>query len=145
MLPILAKQEKGGHIFITQGFGEDGRIQKGFTCLGTVKRSLDYFQRSLLNENPYENVGIHSIQPGMIINQQPFSENLGFAWMANIIADTPGNIARNLVPKIVTVSGTNNRVQYVSNLSIGLRFLISPIYRRNLVDEKSGEILINLN
>lgn len=142
---IMSKQVNGGHIFITQGFGEDGRIQKGMTMLGTVKRSLDYFYHSLLNENPYENVGIHEIQPGMIVNQQPFEKLLDFAWISNIIADTPGNIARYVTPRVCQVSGTAQRIQFISNLSIGLRFVISPFYRKNLVNEKTGKILVDIN
>jgi NAD(P)-dependent dehydrogenase (short-subunit alcohol dehydrogenase family) len=141
ILPILSKQKNGGHVVFVQGLGRDGRKQDGFTAIGTTKYALTYFQDALALEYTDSNVGFHNIYPGMLVTSQPF-ERLGrLSWVANVLGETPGNTARYFVPKVCKLSGTGTNLSYLSGPSVALRFLISGIYRQNLVDEKTGKIL----
>lgn len=145
LIPVLLKQDNGGHIVFVQGLGEDGRKQSGFTGIGTMKHGLRYFADSLALEYKNTKVGFHSVNPGMIVTSQDFAKMLDLAWVANILADTPGNAARCLVPMMTSLSGTGSSFQRISAIRIILGFLISPVYRKKLVDESTGKVLVDVN
>lgn len=127
VIPIMLKQKFGGHVVFVQGLRCDGRIQKGFTVIGTTKYALSYFQKSLVSEYSDSAIGFHSINPGMLINTQPFEKMVMFRKMANIMGITPaGTAARMVLPHIMNLEGTNKNYHRMNFLSI------EAIYSLNL-------------
>ncbi|KAF9598570.1 hypothetical protein IFM89_028197, partial [Coptis chinensis] len=63
---VMRSQEKGGHIFNVDGAGYG--VFTTLTCrYGWTKCSLRQLQASLLTENKWSKVGVHTASPGMVL------------------------------------------------------------------------------
>jgi len=145
LIPLFKEQKLGGHLFFVGGLGSDGNVRaEGFSNLGVSKAGLTYLHKVLVHEYKDENFGIHTIHPGMLLSSQDFTKLKHLRKLANIMGATTGSVAKDLCPRMLNVSGTNQQISQISLPWIMYRFIISPISRNNYVDEETGKVLIDL-
>lgn len=141
-LEVLKSQKNGGHLFVTEGFGSAGYTRPGLTTYGSTKYCTVFLGRSLAHECVGTNVGVHRLYPGLTLTDfiTNGKETLPkeMAYMMNVIGDTPDNVAKNLVPRILSIEGNDKHLEYVTQLQYTFRFLTAS-FRSNRFFDKDGK------
>lgn len=119
---LMSTQPNGGHVFNMEGAGSDGNPTRQYASYGFSKAGMLQLSKSLTDETSTrteengcaaqegvqsrgcEYVGVHTLSPGLVYTellkagQYTFGRNGRF--FINSIAESPANVAINLVPKI---------------------------------------------
>lgn len=149
----MKSQPNGGHIFNMDGAGADGTATPRFAAYGATKRSLDQFNKSIradLNIAKIQNVGIHSISPGMVTTELLMAggDNRFSRLMINCLAETPEDMADFLVPRIRDVPDRCER-SFLPSILMGqyIKFLTpvkaySQILKRLIAGERKDRFVV---
>jgi chlorophyll(ide) b reductase len=125
----LMQQQKGvtGNIFNTVGSGVRGGGTPGYTCYGATKRGLPQMTDSLVAEMTkgvpgYEtpktpgSVNVHTLSPGMVFTDLLLDDSTPELrkFPFGVLAAQPKEVAEDLVPKILDVSGNGQFVEFLT-------------------------------
>jgi len=136
-----------GHIFFMEGAGSQGMKTANFSAYGVSKAGFIQLVNSLTTEAKPLNIGVHTLQPGMVITDllvRDTTKPSAFK-IFNILAEMPETVSAYLVPRIRAVSDskkTGVKIRYLRTEGVIYRFLTFFLRRNRLIDEKSGKLII---
>ncbi len=116
--------QNSGSIWNLNGFGSDGDMKPRLTVYGTTKKAVDYFTRALYKEikDLYTWLTIGTINPGMVNtdflikslegqDEKTIEQNMAFN---NIFASDPYDVARKIVPQILSAGQGFHQLRYMT-------------------------------
>jgi len=148
-LSIMA-QQKGvtSHVFNTVGSGVKGGGTPGYVCYGATKRGLPQMTDSLVKELTggvpgYDvpptpgTVNCHVLSPGMVFTDLLLNDSTPELrkFPFGVLAAQPEEVAQDLVPKMLAVSGNGQKVEFLTGDRVLRKF-----YERFLLGRKSKYI-----
>lgn len=125
----LMQQQKGvvGHIFNTVGSGVRGGGTPGYVVYGATKRGLPQMTDSLVKEltvgvqgqekeQTPGTVNVHTLSPGMVFTDLLLDDSTPELrkFPFGVLAAQPQEVAEDLVPKILDVSGNGKFVEFLT-------------------------------
>lgn len=146
----LMQEQEGveGHIFNTVGSGVKGGGTPGYVTYGATKRGLPQMTDSLVKEltvgvqgydkKPTKGVAnCHTLSPGMVFTDLLLNDSTKELrkFPFGVLAAQPEEVAQDLVPKILAVSGQGAKVEFLS-----LDRVLSKFIGRFLLGQKSQYI-----
>jgi len=136
------------HIFNTVGSGVKGGGTPGYAAYGATKRGLPQMTDSLVKEltggvpgfdvdKPKGNVNVHTLSPGMVFTDLLLNDSTPELrkFPFGVLAAQPDEVAEDLVPKILSVSGTGQKVEFLTQDKVLTKF-----FRKFVLGEKSQYI-----
>lgn len=145
-MELMQQQESTiGHIFNTVGSGVKGGGTPGYVVYGATKRGLPQMTDSLVaelekgvqgypKEKPVGTVRVHTLSPGMVFTQLLLDDSTPELrkFPFGVLAAQPEEVAKDLVPKILGVTGNGAKVEFLTTDRILRRF-----YAKFVKGEKS--------
>jgi len=146
----LMEQQKGveSHVFNTVGSGVKGGGTPGYVSYGATKRGLPQMTDSLVKEieegvQGYEKeatpgkVNCHCLSPGMVFTDLLLNDSTPELrkFPFGVLAAQPEEVAEDLIPKILNVSGNGRSVEFLTTDKILTKF-----FQRFILGEKSEYI-----
>uniref|UniRef100_A0A7S1XE29 Uncharacterized protein n=1 Tax=Compsopogon caeruleus TaxID=31354 RepID=A0A7S1XE29_9RHOD len=143
MLGMTAQEPPGGHIFLMDGAGVLGGATPGYAAYGATKRAIPQLRKTLAEEVKGIPIGIHNLSPGMVLTDLLLSDSTKeFRKFFNFLAEEPETVAKDLVPRIRSISGTNAYIRFLTIpravLQIFLGFAFG-VRRNKFFDWSTGE------
>jgi NAD(P)-dependent dehydrogenase (short-subunit alcohol dehydrogenase family) len=131
-----------GALYIMEGKGSNGSVQRGFTLYGTTKRGGNFLFHSLVEELKGSPVLVGSLSPGMVVTglltrqKEAHPEN----WertkkIFNILADSVEEVTPWLVERILANKKHGAEIRYLTQAKVMWRFLRAPFSKRELFAE----------
>eukprot|EP00741_Cyanophora_paradoxa_P022948 tig00021531_g22168.t1 len=137
----VMKDQGSGHVFNMVGAGTAGNPTPTYATYGATKRSIPQLTKSLVKESKGTGVGIHNLQPGMVLTDLLLSGTTPLQRrFFNVLAETPANVASDLVPKILAVSGTGGDVSFLTVPRILFRFSTFWARRGRFFDDEGNPV-----
>merc|ERR1719183_2288729 len=148
-MDIMAQQAGvTGHIFNTVGSGVKGGETPGYACYGATKRGLPQLTASLVKEldegvQGYEKtettgkIQVHNLSPGMVFTKLLLDDSTPELrkFPFGVLAAQPEEVAADLIPKILGVSGNGQKVEFLTTDRI-----LTQFYKKFVLGEKSDYI-----
>lgn len=148
-LDIMSKQAGvTGHIFQTVGSGVKGGGTPGYVAYGATKRGLPQLTDSLVKELTagvpgYDKpevageVCVHTLSPGMVFTDLLLDDSTPELrkFPFGVLAAQPPEVAADLVPKILSVTGQGKKVEFLTTDRVLVKF-----YQRFVEGQKSEYI-----
>uniref|UniRef100_A0A7S2MCP9 Uncharacterized protein n=1 Tax=Octactis speculum TaxID=3111310 RepID=A0A7S2MCP9_9STRA len=146
----VMSEQKGvlGHIFNTVGSGVKGGGTPGYTVYGATKRGMPQMTDSLVAElekgvqgqqkkKTAGSVNIHTLSPGMVFTKLLLDDSTPELrkFPFGVLAAQPEEVAADLVPKILGVSGNGQKVEFLTTDKILTKF-----YEKFVMGKKSEYI-----
>mmetsp|Transcript_8326 Transcript_8326/g.14044 ORF Transcript_8326/g.14044 Transcript_8326/m.14044 type:complete len:210 (+) Transcript_8326:398-1027(+) len=139
-LKVMIKQGFG-HMFNMVGAGVGGDATPLYSVYGATKRCLPQLNASLVKETKGTGVGVHLLQPGMVLTDLLLSSSSVVARrFFNVLAETPQNVATELVPQIRSVQGTGSYIKFLTVPRVLFRFLTFWARSKRFFDEQGNPI-----
>jgi len=136
------------HIFNTVGSGVKGGGTPGYAAYGATKRGLPQMTDSLVKEltggvpgfeveQPKGTVSCHTLSPGMVFTDLLLNDSTPELrkFPFGVLAAQPDEVAEDLVPKILGVSGNGAKVEFLTTDKVLTKF-----FRKFVLGEKSQYI-----
>jgi chlorophyll(ide) b reductase len=115
-------RDAGGHVFTMDGAGSGGNATASYVAYGSTKRAVPQFVASLSKELAASKVRFHVLSPGMVLTDLLMAGNAAdksTLRFFNFLAEEPGTVARNLVPRVrALVLANRQRSAYVKYLTL---------------------------
>ena len=148
-LDIMSKQAGvTSHIFQTVGSGVKGGGTPGYVAYGATKRGLPQMTDSLVQEltkgvpgyDKVETAGevcVHTLSPGMVFTDLLLDDSTPELrkFPFGVLAAQPPEVAADLVPKILSVKGQGQKVEFLTTDRVLVKF-----YQRFIEGKKSEYI-----
>jgi len=148
-LEIMQAQEGvTSHIFNTVGSGVKGGGTPGYAAYGATKRGLPQLTDSLVKEltvgvpgfeveRPKGTVNCHTLSPGMVFTDLLLNDSTPELrkFPFGVLAAQPDEVAEDLVPKILGVSGNGQKVEFLTTDRVLTKF-----FNKFVLGEKSQYI-----
>jgi len=146
----LMQSQRGvtSHIFNTVGSGVKGGGTPGYACYGATKRGLPQLTDSLVKEleegvegydtkPPLGKVNVHTLSPGMVFTDLLLNDSTPKLrkFPFGVLAAQPPEVAKDLVPKILAVSGNGQKVEFLTTDRI-----LNKFFERFIQGKKSEYI-----
>ncbi|EFC39248.1 predicted protein [Naegleria gruberi] len=140
-IQLLDSQKEGGHVYLMEGLGSDGRTSPELSIYGMSKASYRQFVSSLVGETADSKVGVHRVSPGMVITSMLCTDTMNSKVknIFNILAEDRDVVAKYLIGKVVKTQGTDSFYAFLTPLSVIFRFL-TFFMRRNKFFDKDGKL-----
>ena len=136
-----------GQIYMFEGFGSNGQLQKGITVYGSTKRALRYFTAAAANEYKDTPILIGSISPGIVTTDLLIraSKDNSKSWerskkILNILADRVETVTPWLVEQTLNNKKNGAKIAWLTKRKVWGRFLGSLFSKRRVVDEWEAEL-----
>jgi len=138
----LMKPQGNGHIFNMAGWGAGGRPSPKLVVYGASKAPVPQLTKSLVKETKKYNVGIHYLNPGMVVTEFLAQHvNKESAKIFNILAEKPEEPVRYLVKKMRKIKGTGKSLSYSSSLQIFWKFMTASKRKNRFFDEEGTPLI----
>jgi len=137
-----------GHIFNTVGSGVKGGGTPGYAAYGATKRGLPQMTDSLVREleegvQCYDKVetpgkvSVHTLSPGMVFTDLLLNDSTPELrkFPFGVLAAQPEEVAADLVPKILGISGNGKSVEFLTTDRI-----LGKFFERFILGKKSEYI-----
>lgn len=146
----MMEQQEGvtGHVFNTVGSGVRGGGTPGYVTYGATKRGLPQMTDSLVDElekgvQGYEKpqtkgkANAHTLSPGMVFTDLLLNDSTPELrkFPFGVLAAQPEEVAADLVPKILAVSGNGKSVEFLTTDKVLVKF-----FERFILGKKSEYI-----
>lgn len=138
-------EQGGGMLYIMEGKGANGDVQKGFTLYSATKRGGNYLFHALADELAGTPVKVGSIRPGMVVTGllARQKEANPADWertkrIFNILGDTVETVAPWLAEHILENEKNGAEIRWLGRGKVMWRFLTARFNQRD-VFEKSGQ------
>lgn len=134
---MFMQQQEGveSHIFNTVGSGVKGGGTPGYVAYGATKRGLPQMTDSLVKEleegvQGYEDVetrgkvNVHTVSPGMVFTDLLLNDSTPELrkFPFGVLAAQPEEVGKDLVPKMLSVSGNGKSVEFLTVDKILFKF-----------------------
>jgi NAD(P)-dependent dehydrogenase (short-subunit alcohol dehydrogenase family) len=136
-----------GALYIMEGKGSKGDVQRGFSLYGATKRGGNFLFHSLVEELKHTPVIVGSLSPGMVVtglltrqreaNPETWERTKR---IFNILGDTVDNVCPWLVEQILVNGKHGAQIRYLSSAKVMLRFLVAPFSKRDLFGEEEKSL-----
>ena len=132
-------KQGGGHIYIMEGFGSDGRAGEGLGVYGSSKAGLRYFLKAMLVDAKGKPVKIGALSPGMVVTDlwdelyegQP--ERFEKAKkIVNILGDKVETVTPWLAENVLANNRNGASFKWLTTPKAIGRFLMLPFRKRDL-------------
>lgn len=139
----MAKQESGGHIFNTAGFGEDGYTRATMVAYGMSKRAVGYFSNGVAKELKGSQITIGWHNPGVVITPMiiNYAKQVGEqAWrkqgriIFRLFAKTADEVGEILVTKMLASKRNGRFIKLLPHWKIVLGFFVNWFRKDKLKD-----------
>ncbi|KAL9139634.1 Chlorophyll(ide) b reductase NOL, partial [Amphidinium carterae] len=146
----LMLQQAGveGHIFNTVGSGVKGGGTPGYVAYGATKRGLPQMTDSLVREiedgvDGYEKkeypgkVNVHTLSPGMVFTDLLLNDSTPALrkFPFGVLAAQPEEVAEDIVPKVLNISGNGKSVEFLT-----LDRILTKFFEKFFLGKKSEYI-----
>jgi short-subunit dehydrogenase len=146
-IKTLKEQPNGGQIYTYfEGAGSNGWATPYIAAYGTTKYGLAQLNKSLVEETKDTKVGIHRLQPGMIMTEMLHTSaggNPKAYKVFNILAETADVVADFLVPRLRKTKGTGRCITFMTTVKAIFRFMTAFMRKNRFYDDK-GQLKIKL-
>jgi short-subunit dehydrogenase len=132
-----------GQIWNMEGYGSNNMIATKMILYGTTKHALTYFTKGLAKELAGSTVQAGRLWPSMMATDfvlkhrdgsaSPSLKDPRFVKIFNILGDRPETVSSFFVPRILANKKNNKRIAWLTYRRIFIRFLLSPIRKRNIL------------
>ena len=137
-----------GEIYMFEGFGSNGQLQKGLTVYGSTKRALRYFTAAAANEYKDTPIIIGSISPGIVTtdllirSSKDSSENWEKAKkILNLLADRVETVTPWLVEQTLNNKKNGAKIAWLNRTKVmGRLFFGGLFYKRRIIDDWEEEM-----
>ena len=131
------RAQGSGHIYNMEGFGSEGRIQKGITPYATTKYAIAYLTKALVAETTGLPVRVSTLNPGMVLTDMlldniPAERQANAKRIFNILADRVETVAPWLAQRILENDKAGARIAWLTTPQIFMRFLLARFRKRDL-------------
>ena len=122
------KQQNHGFLYNLEGLGSNNMVIPKTAIYGTTKRAITYFTKACKKEmKAYPNIGVGTIQPGMVFTDL-LLHNLGDGIkIASIIGNDVEYVSKRIVNGILK---KKSKIVITTNLGIMWRFMSSPFKKK---------------
>jgi chlorophyll(ide) b reductase len=123
------------HVFNTVGSGVKGGGTPGYATYGATKRGLPQLTDSLVKElekgvpgyekkTPAGTVNVHTLSPGMVFTNLLLDDSTPELrkFPFGVLAAQPEEVGEDLVPKILSVSGNGQSVEFLTTDKVLVKF-----------------------
>ena len=128
-----------GAIYIMEGKGSDGKVQRGMTAYGTSKRATNYLFNALEKELEETPILVGSLSPGMVVTGLLDDQRqLGVEeWdrtkkIFNILGDKAETVSPWLTKRILANQTTGATFRWLTGPRVLWRFLTARFIQRDL-------------
>lgn len=140
-----AEMTKEGHgaIYSMEGLGSNNMIQQKTILYGTTKCALTYFMKGLAAELAGTGVIAGRLSPGMMLtdfitktpdgDKSEVISDEKFKKIFNMLADKPETVAKFFIPKILSNTKNNVKINWLTNKKAALRFMTAGFRKRELI------------
>ncbi len=138
----MRKQEKGGAVYVFEGFGSNGMTAPGLTPYGSTKRAISYMAQSLAKEVRGTNVIVGALSPGIVITDMSMlaagrdsKRAKQAAKVYNILGDRVERVTPWLVEKVLANRKNGAEIRWLTRLRSAGRFFCPAYHRRDIVSD----------
>ena len=140
-----------GQIYMFEGFGSNGQLQKGISVYGSTKRALRYFTAAAANEYKNTPIIIGSLSPGIVTTDLLVrsSKESGENWekskrILNVLADRVETVTPWLVEQTLKNNKNGAKIAWLNRTKVIGRLLFgSRFCKKRIVDEWEEEMNLN--
>ena len=137
-----------GQIYMFEGFGSNGQLQKGISVYGSTKRALRYFTAAAANEYKDTSIIIGSISPGIVATDLLVrsSKESGNDWektkkILNVLADRVEVVTPWLVEQTLKNTKNGAQIAWLTKTKVIGRLLFgSRFCKKTPVDDWESEV-----
>ncbi|MFX0043613.1 MAG: SDR family oxidoreductase [Candidatus Hodarchaeota archaeon] len=128
-----------GRIFNIEGYGSNGRVTPMASAYGATKAAIPQLTKTLSKEAEGTRIGIHTINPGMVITDLLAKDVPPEAVkIFNILAELPDNIAKFLVPRMKEIKGTNKHISFLKFNKTMYKFMTAGKRKYKFFDKEGN-------
>jgi NAD(P)-dependent dehydrogenase (short-subunit alcohol dehydrogenase family) len=137
-----------GQIYMFEGFGSNGQLQKGISVYGSTKRALRYFTAAAANEYKDTPIIIGSISPGIVATDLLVrsSKGSGDNWekakkILNVLADRVEVVTPWLVEQTLKNNKNGAQIAWLTKTKVIGRLLFGRLFcKKTTVDDWEAEM-----
>lgn len=134
-------RQGSGSIYNMEGLGSSGSVIKGLALYSATKSALATLTTAAAKEAEGTPILIGGIRPGMVATKLITGQYEGHPeeWrrverIFSILSDRAETVTPWLADKVLSNKRNGARIQWLSRWKVMLRFLVSPVHRRNVFD-----------
>jgi NAD(P)-dependent dehydrogenase (short-subunit alcohol dehydrogenase family) len=140
-------KQGSGQIYMFEGFGSNGQLQKGITVYGSTKRALRYFTAAAANEFKDTPIIIGSISPGIVTtdlllrSSKAGEENWEKAKkVLNVLADRIETVTPWLVDQVLKNEKNGAKIAWLTTTKVLGRLIFGRLFcKKQVIDDWEKE------
>ncbi len=128
-----------GKIFNVEGYGSQGRVTPMALAYGSTKAAIPQLTKTLSKEAEGTMIGIHTINPSMVITDLLAQDVPPEAVkIFNILAELPETVVKFLVPRMRKIKGTNKHIRFLKFSKAMYKFMTAGKRKYKFFDEEGN-------
>ena len=140
-------KQGSGQIYMFEGFGSNGQLQKGISVYGSTKRALRYFTAAAANEFKDTPIVIGSISPGIVTTDLLLrsSKSSEKEWekakkVLNVLADRAEVVTPWLVDEVLKNNKNGAKIAWLTTIKVLGRLIFGRLFcKKQVVDDWERE------
>ena len=140
-------KQGSGQIYMFEGFGSNGQLQKGISVYGSTKRALRYFTAAAANEFKDTPIVIGSISPGIVTTDLLLrsSKSSEKDWekakkVLNVLADRAEIVTPWLVDEVLKNNKNGAKIAWLTTIKVLGRLIFGRLFcKKQVIDDWERE------
>ena len=140
-------KQGSGQIYMFEGFGSNGQLQKGISVYGSTKRALRYFTAAAANEFKNTPIVIGSISPGIVTTDLLLrsSKSSEKDWekakkVLNVLADRAEVVTPWLVDEVLKNNKNGAKIAWLTTIKVIGRLIFGRLFcKKQVIDDWERE------
>ena len=140
-------KQGSGQIYMFEGFGSNGQLQKGISVYGSTKRALRYFTAAAANEFKDTPIIIGSISPGIVTTDLLLrsSKSSEKDWekakkVLNVLADRAEVVTPWLVDQVLKNNKNGAKIAWLTTIKVLGRLIFGRLFcKKQVIDDWERE------
>ena len=140
-------KQGSGQIYMFEGFGSNGQLQKGISVYGSTKRALRYFTAAAANEFKDTPIIIGSISPGIVTTDLLLrsSKSSEKDWekakkVLNVLADRAEVVTPWLVEEVLKNNKNGAKIAWLTTIKVLGRLIFGRLFcKKRVIDDWEKE------
>ena len=140
-------KQGSGQIYMFEGFGSNGQLQKGISVYGSTKRALRYFTAAAANEFKDTPIVIGSISPGIVTTDLLLrsSKSSEKDWekakkVLNVLADRAEVVTPWLVDEVLKNNKNGAKIAWLTTIKVLGRLIFGRLFcKKQVIDDWERE------
>ena len=140
-------EQGSGQIYMFEGFGSNGQLQKGISVYGSTKRALRYFTSAAANEFKDTPIIIGSISPGIVTTDLLLrsSKSSEEDWkkakkVLNVLADRAEVVTPWLVDQVLKNNKNGAQIAWLNTIKVLGRLIFGRMFcKKQVIDDWERE------